>query len=538
MRALNAGLPAAGFKVKWFKLLLRPLCTAMKPSDDLFQLIKSMTSSEKRAFKLFARRHGGKDTNNYITIFDAVGRQDVYDEAHIRRLFRDKTFSRHFASTKYQLYHLVLRCLRESAGEGVVEREVRDLIEKARVLIRRGLFSQSGKLLDKARHEAEQYEMHPALLDILDLERQVFFESHRREIDREVDQMLERERRLQRQWSERLDYLSLYSRVLAVEKTEHLRRDQCETQELADDALLRPERLPDAFLTRRLFYRVNCAQAMISGRIAEACSQVDELLRHWETQPSMQSAYPLEFKRDLQNSLKLNIKAGHIEAVEELLARIQELPSLSIRDARNTEQNYLQIKLNLSMQRGEFERGAQLAAPIDDFLHRYRKSISPDVSMSLNYNMAVLYFFLGDLNNTLARIDKIEAHSDSVYRRDIQDFNRLFSPLVHFELGNADVVDSQLRSAYRYFHKHTRLFAFERTVIHFLRKLNAADENSRTEIYRRFLDEMQEVAGQAQSRELIGLHETLYWLESRVEGRPIAEIFRRTAQRALKQQED
>ena len=50
----------------------------MKPSTELFSLIKSLTKSEKRFFKLNSALQAGD--KNYLKIFDFVEAQHKYDE--------------------------------------------------------------------------------------------------------------------------------------------------------------------------------------------------------------------------------------------------------------------------------------------------------------------------------------------------------------------------------------------------------------------------------------------------------------------------
>ena len=58
-----------------------------KVSDSLHKLIKSLTPSEKRGFKLFSSRHTSADENQYVKLFDAIDAHHVYDEALILKKF-------------------------------------------------------------------------------------------------------------------------------------------------------------------------------------------------------------------------------------------------------------------------------------------------------------------------------------------------------------------------------------------------------------------------------------------------------------------
>ena len=59
----------------------------MKPSSELFNLIKSLTKSEKRFFKLSSSLQSGE--KNYLKIFDAIDEQDEYDEYALKDMFKN-----------------------------------------------------------------------------------------------------------------------------------------------------------------------------------------------------------------------------------------------------------------------------------------------------------------------------------------------------------------------------------------------------------------------------------------------------------------
>ena len=65
---------------------------SIKVNEALFDLIHSLTKSEKRYFKLMSSRHTIGDENNYIRLFDAIGKQSTYSEAELFSFFRGRHF--------------------------------------------------------------------------------------------------------------------------------------------------------------------------------------------------------------------------------------------------------------------------------------------------------------------------------------------------------------------------------------------------------------------------------------------------------------
>ena len=96
----------------------------MKPSEDLFDLIKGLSIPERRKFKLDASRYSPEDRENkYLQLFDAMLKQAEYDEGAIRRQLKDVIPEKSFASTKRNLLQYVERFFRESkSGTDTAER--------------------------------------------------------------------------------------------------------------------------------------------------------------------------------------------------------------------------------------------------------------------------------------------------------------------------------------------------------------------------------------------------------------------------------
>ena len=60
----------------------------MKPSEDLFLLIKSLSKTEKGYFQKYAQLHSSGKENNYIKLFYAIEKQASYEESKIVAQFK------------------------------------------------------------------------------------------------------------------------------------------------------------------------------------------------------------------------------------------------------------------------------------------------------------------------------------------------------------------------------------------------------------------------------------------------------------------
>ena len=174
------------------------------PNDQLlFELIKSLTKSEKRSFKLFAKRVGGDAESKYLKIFDVMDKMDRYDEAAIMKKLPGVSKTQ-FANQKSHLYGQILASLRLSHLKVDIDIELREQLDYIRVLYKKGLYFQSLRLLERAKKVTGDYRKDLFQLALLDYEKQIrsqqvfdLEEDYTKQIDDETEQAMDRFSRVQ-----------------------------------------------------------------------------------------------------------------------------------------------------------------------------------------------------------------------------------------------------------------------------------------------------------------------------------------------------
>jgi hypothetical protein len=111
----------------------------MKPSQELFELIKSLTKSEKRYFKLFSSIQKGDKF--YLKLFDAIEKGKSYNKKKIFFDLNLKMSSGTFATAKHRLNNLLLQSMENYHSNAFTE--VHRNMSRADFLYNKGLFKQS-----------------------------------------------------------------------------------------------------------------------------------------------------------------------------------------------------------------------------------------------------------------------------------------------------------------------------------------------------------------------------------------------------------
>ncbi len=128
----------------------------MKPSPELFNLIKSLTKSEKRYFKLSSSLQSGE--KNYMKLFDAIEGQEEYEEEDLKVLFKGETFINHLPSEKNHLYSLILKSLRGFYADKSAAAILQEQLRNIELLYNKALYKECAKTIKKAKKIAYNYE--------------------------------------------------------------------------------------------------------------------------------------------------------------------------------------------------------------------------------------------------------------------------------------------------------------------------------------------------------------------------------------------
>ena len=144
----------------------------MTPSSNLFDIIHSLTGSEKRYFKVFSSTHVIGSKNNYEKLFDAyceLPADEPYDEAAFKKKLTAKKWAKNFAVEKKFLEDILMKAMRAYNAEKSAEGTLNDIIANVHFLYNKGLVSIANRELKKGITLANELENLPGLIILYQL---------------------------------------------------------------------------------------------------------------------------------------------------------------------------------------------------------------------------------------------------------------------------------------------------------------------------------------------------------------------------------
>ena len=135
----------------------------MKTSDDIFQLIKSLTKQEKTYFKKFASAFTDEEGSNYLKMFDEISYQAVKEEAYNEEKIKKGNYSGKFLKNlsyhKNYLYNMIMSSLVNYHKDNKEIIFIRNLLSQVEILTGKLLYEQALKVLARASKIAEEKDM-------------------------------------------------------------------------------------------------------------------------------------------------------------------------------------------------------------------------------------------------------------------------------------------------------------------------------------------------------------------------------------------
>jgi hypothetical protein len=507
----------------------------MKPTDDLFRLVHSLSKHEKRYFKLFAARYESKEKNNYIKLFDAIDRQEAYDEEQIKQLFRHEVFVRHLPSEKNYLYNLILDSLHVFYGE-VAEQKLAKRLHQANILFARGLFEQSEKILKRIKQQAEQQELYPLLLDILQLEKQIISRNYYSGTTaEELKAIYEQENHCLERIKEVNEYWYLFSRFYHFHYSRGTARDTRQweqIQEIIHHPLLADVDRKRSYRTQLDFLHIHALYNFMEGNHEKAYHFNRAYLELLESRPEQLQQYSKRYMATLNNSL---MDALNLKRYDELKQGIQKLRLLpekyAFYNSRNTEADIFRLssilELNQFIKTANYTEGISFIKPIEKGLKEFEGLIVKHNYLTIYYLIAYLYFGAGQYSQAIRWLNRIINDTEEDILQDIHAFARIFALIIHYQLKNNDILDHLFNSTQRYLTKREQVYKAETILLRHLRKMTEiTGSRALKEAFVRLKEELQPLASDPIESKAFSYFDLMSWLDSNISGRPFVDIVR------------
>jgi len=499
--------------------------------DNLFVLVKSLSKSEKRQFKLYVGRLGGNTDSKFLALFNLLDKLNKYDENAILKSGIVKKAQ--LSNLKAHLYKQVLISLRLNPLHQNIRVQVREQLDFATILYHKGLYKQSLKILEKAKKMAIDNEEKNIAYEIVELEKVIESQYITRSISSRADELTEQAKYLsvQNTITSKLSNLSLQLYGIML-KTGYVKNDQ----EFKRITKYFNERMPKfeieelGFREKLWLYKSYLWYSFLIQDFLSCYKYSNKWVEMFYDNENMISLNPVFFLKGnhyLLESLFFikyhsKFKEG-LEKLENVINKSNLLPKEDNVDVLS----FLYVfsnRLNLHFLEGTFKEGLPLVEVILKGIKRYRDRIDEHHVMVFYYKIASLYFGAGDCKKCIEYLDKIINNKSLHMREDLLCFSRILSLVAHYDIGQDYHLEIQLKSTYKFLIKMNDLHEVQKELIKFLRSLGDIYPQQLKNEFIKLHTSLKKFENDPYERRAFLYLDLISWLESKIENRPVDEI--------------
>jgi len=493
----------------------------MSKRDDLFDLIKIMSKSEKRYFKVIASQHTVKEKNKYVLLFDLVNKQKEYDEKAVKESITDKMLKKNFAVEKNYLYNFLLKTLTSFHSQKSLNAKASNSLYTIRLLTSKALYHQSSKLIAKTIKFAEQSENFTLLLELLKLKVDFLEEIAENEKIRETYERMFEVQNIQNNVMRYRYYHNLMYEILSNLGRKPLNEIIAEAKEILNNDLLKSVDKGLCDESKIRFYEVWGLYYYLEKDFKSAFKQSEQCVKIIEGAPFFKTEKQNNYISFLNNYI---IFASAIREFEKANEKSTTLKGLLTKDSTNrTNINIFSsaslIETNYFISTSQFQKVYDVVDELESGLELFGDKMFLSRKYGLFFNVSVLYFINGDFNLALKWINRIIHFEEPTTRTDVLGFAWLLNLIIHFELKNYDYLDYLMKSTQRYLNNKNQLKATAKALVDLIKvQVKLSEKDKRHQAYVNCLATLESDTCKQELSEG-GYFEIQLWVKSKIEKR-------------------
>jgi hypothetical protein len=384
---------------------------AITPKSSLFELIYSLTTSEKRYLKQFIN-NSGETQSNHAKLLNAIVKQEIPDEEKLKKKLKNTSIIKQWSRVKNYLYNYILRVLQNYYQQDA-EFEILNNLQQVFILYKKGIYEEAYKLLMKTKYLASEGSYPTLLPFIADWEMRMGNIAHSHAIEGEQVNFEENNEQAISIASNLLHYNKLRVDIMGNKnhKGRYLRmKDDNENilnkKEFSSLDMAKSPMAKWAFLTTK------CLLYGQQGAYLKGFYEVKQCMELHETYPLLKKQTPFSYITNINAFVIDAIEAKQWEEIPFIINKIDTYikeNKASVVSVLLTSIKY-NVLLKMSIRRGTYVKGLEYVEAAELFIAQNKQVTNVYVQAHLLLHYAAhIYVVNAAYEKALTVIDQLES---------------------------------------------------------------------------------------------------------------------------------
>lgn len=499
----------------------------MRPSEELFTLIQSLTAAEKKNYLTYIKSLNNSKEPKYLKLFNYLGTQREYNLERIQTHFKGEKFLKQLNVTKKYLYDSIIRSLVYHNGNDNISNRIERMLKEYDILFSKGLIELAGEVLSRAKSIALKYDEYLLLMTILMKEirivKRLNIKNQHAEFIRIYNEYEETYTRLGRIY--KLD--STIDRITAIQDSKgipFMNKEDLEqfVKEFSGEIYemenySKPQtvtELEKSYYARYKYF----ASTMENEKVLYSFNEIISL---YEKNPDLIKHKPIVYHTSLMNYTLMLMRLNMMDKIEANFEKHESFKAELSKNGRRSMSetvgyDILAMRIDVNSAKGDFEKNTPY---IQSFAAIMSSLLKKNLAYHINHCFAIAYscFGIRDYPAAIKWLNLILSYKNNVYRDDLMICSHILLLIIHHEMGNYEFVEYEIYNVYRMLKRRNTLYKTEITVLGLLRELIKTDsERKIMEILSSYFSKLSDVLEEEKEFSILNTIDIISFIQSKL----------------------
>ena len=509
---------------------LKKSANTMLKSESLIHLINNLTKQEKKEFSLYISNKPEKD---YIFLFRLIDHKKISDPEELKMSFLAAKPASSFNTVVIYLFDLLIDILTRLRTEQDSYYLLFNELLHARVLYEKSMYQECFQVLKKVKEKAVYYENHFALLVAQRLELNYLLTLDFEDMDEQkllnkqykMNNTLKSIRQLNEQSSlyELLKYRMINKGASrSLEETQKL--DDLVTSEISIVASAGVEN----FEIKKNHQLFQANYFITVGDYKAAFNSFVELNKLFEENSHLWNNPPVYYLMTVEGMLESLRIMHNYEGMNYFIEKLTKLSSPSSSFQLNVTYVIFIYRLFSFIDAGDFDKAGMWIAEHQASLIDKMLLLKEQQQAEMSLYIALIHLGNGEYRKARKRLSATIGRGH-LYSLPLFRTIRIVNVMIHYELGDVDYIQSEIRSIKREMSKNK---GYNLKVESFLLKFlnySFADTNrkKRAEIWESMAEEVHALYADKYETQILRKFDFVAWVEAKIFEVPLSDILKR-----------
>jgi hypothetical protein len=492
-------------------------------------LIKSLSKGEKRYFKLYTSLQQGQ--KDYLYLFELL--EKGTELSALKTAFHDQRPKASFEATSKYLFKVITDCMVHLRTEKDISSKLVTALLKANIMFEKSLYEEGFKQLQKIQSTAEEFgqyiiQLWAARLELFYISSLNFFiikESELIHKQMKIQSLLKYANNIHQHTSlyELLRHRLLYKGSV---RTPHQKEELNDL--LVSELNIISSPLAETFESYKTHLLFQAHYFITVSDYQSALTAFYELNEHFEEHHFLWADSPIDYFSTIEGILDSLHTIKRYDEMQFFIEKLQVLENQSAYFEVMTQRITFIYKTAALLDAGEFKEAEQLKRLMDQTL--FKKISLLDISKQAEVYLytALIYICNNNLTKAHNYLNHILLESKLYYALPVYRTFRLIHLLVHYELGNHDYIDYEIRSMKRGLsHGHKKDYLLEKIIFKFVQQpIPLSSIKNRLATWQKFKLQFEKISTDKYEIQILKIFDFSAWIEAKLCKKSFADLLK------------